>query len=306
MMNIIYMGTPEFAVPSLQSLIQAGHTLSAVFTQPDKPKGRGYTLTPPPVKVCALEHDIPVYQPSTLKSEEAFQIIKELSPDVIVVVAYGKILPKNIIEYPKYGCINVHGSLLPKYRGAAPIQRAVLNGETETGITTMKMDVGLDTGDMLLKTAVEIGKNETSGQLHDRLAVLGAGLIVETLAKLEQGTVKPEKQDDSLSNYAAMLDKSLCPIDWNKSNVQIHNQIRGLMPWPVATTMIKGKKLKLFGSRIAQGTGAPGEVVCTEPLTVACGTGALELLEVQLEGKKRMDSSSFMLGHKIETGDLFG
>lgn len=305
-MNIVFMGTPDFAVPSLLSLVKSEHKVLAVFTQPDKPKGRGYTLTPPPVKVCAAENNIPVYQPEKVKDGTAFEIIKELAPDVIVVVAYGKILPKNIIDYPKYGCINVHGSLLPKYRGAAPIQWAVLNGEKETGVTTMLMNEGLDTGDILLKSVTQIGENETSGELFDRLMTMGADLLLETLDGLSNNKLTPIKQDDSLSTYASVLDKSLCQIDWNKSALEVHNKVRGLSPWPVAVTMLNGKRVKIHKTEVSNGTGNPGEIIALNPLTVACKSDAVRINTLQLEGKKAMDSKSFLAGHKLSVGEKFG
>lgn len=304
-MKIVYMGTPDFAVPSLENIVKAGHRVEAVFTQPDKPKGRGYTMTPPPVKVCAENLGIKVFQPSTLKDGEAYEILKNIAPDAIVVVAYGKILPKNILNLPKLGCINVHGSLLPKYRGAAPIQWAVLNGEEQTGVTTMFMSEGLDTGDMLLKSKTEIDKNETAGDLHDRLSRMGADLITETLAKLEAGELTPEKQDDEDSCYASMLDKSLCPVDWSKTAQQVHNKVRGLNPWPIAVSSVNGKKVKIYKTRVLDKHGIAGDVIDTKPLTVACGDGAVEILELQPEGKKRMTSDDFVRGYRIEKGTVF-
>lgn len=304
-MRVVFMGTPDFAVPCLEALINAGYDVVGAFTQPDKPKGRGYALAPPPVKVTALEHNIPVYQPKTLKDGEALTILSELSPECIVVVAYGKILPKAILDLPKYGCINVHASLLPKYRGAAPIQWSVLNGERETGVTAMYMDVGLDTGDMIKKKTCEIGENETAGQLHDKLSSLGASLIVETLKELENGTAQREKQDDSQSCYAPMLDKSLCQIDWNVSASQVHNKVRGLSPWPVAISSVNGKRVKIHSTGLSDRQGNPGEVISLSPLEVACGSGSVIINELQLEGKKRMDSRSFLNGHKLDVGDKF-
>lgn len=304
-MNVVYMGTPEFAVLPLDAIIKAGHNVTGVFTQPDKPKGRGYTLTPPPVKVRALESEIPVFQPNSMKDDEALKILEELKPDVIVVVAYGKILPKAILDLPKYGCVNVHASLLPKYRGAGPIQWCVLNGEEETGVTTMKMAEGLDTGDMLLKSATKIGENETAGELHDRLSQMGADLITETLTALENNTAVPEKQDDSLSNYAPMLTKEFCKIDWNKSAQQIHNQVRGLNPWPVATAVVNGKRVKIFATTLCDKGGKAGKVLCEKPLTVACGEKSLVIHELQLEGKKRMKSDDFVRGYRITTDTVF-
>ena len=306
-MRLIFMGTPEFSAPAIDALLEAGHEIAAVFSQPDKPKGRGYNLTPPPVKVKALEHGIPVYQPTTMKDGEALRIFRDISPDVAVVIAYGRILPKEILEAPKYGCINVHASLLPKYRGAAPIQWSVIDGESKTGVTTMQMDVGLDTGDMLMKCETAIDPDETAGQLHDRLSLMGAKLIVDTLAALEQGALMPQKQDDSQSCYAKMLTKELCAVDWHRSAKEIHDQIRGLSPWPVATAVLEGKKLKLHRSAMAaqdSETAACGEIISLDPLTVQCGEGAVELLEIQAEGKKRMNAQDYLRGHQITTGTI--
>lgn len=299
------MGTPDFAVPSLKKLIESEHKVQAVFTQPDKPKGRKMILTPPEVKVCALENDINVYQPNTLKDGEALKIIKEYNPDVIVVAAYGKILPKEILDYPKYGCINIHGSLLPKYRGAAPIQRAVLDGEKETGVTTMQMAEGLDTGDMLLVYKTQIKEDETSGELFDRLAIAGADLLLDTLKAVEKGEITPQKQDDNKATYAKMIDKSMCPIDFSKPAQTIHNQVRGLKPWPVATAVIGGKRIKIHKTRISHLNGEAGKVVSFNPLTVACGENSIEILELQPEGKKAMDSKAYLAGNKISIGDKF-
>lgn len=305
-MKVVYMGTPDFAVLPLESILAAGHEVLGVFTQPDKPKGRGYELAPPPVKVCAQGHNLTVYQPKTLKDGVALKILQGLKPDVIIVAAYGKILPKEIINLPKYGCINIHASLLPKYRGAAPIQRCILDGESQTGVTVMYMDEGLDTGDMLIKEAAPIGPEETAGSLHDRLAQIGARLIVKALPLLENGTAPREKQDDSLSCYASMLDKSISKIDWNKTNLQVHNQVRGLNPWPVASTGLNGKTVKIFATKCNDSQGQPGTVLCTDPLTVACSKGSVEILELQLEGKKRMNAADFLRGHKITPGDRLG
>lgn len=304
-MNVVFMGTPDFAVPSLKAIAQH-HNVLAVFTQPDKPVGRKMVMTPPDVKVCAQELSIPVYQPVKLREGDNDKIIRELNPDVIVVVAYGQILPENILNIPKYGCINVHGSLLPKYRGAAPIQWSVLNGDTVTGVTTMYMEKGLDTGDILLKEEYEIGINETAGEVFDNLAMLGGELIIKTLEYAQKGMLKPVKQDDSLSSYAKMLDKSMCKIDFSKTNKEVHNKVRGLCPWPVASTVFNGKVLKIFETRLADGKGKPGEVISTNPLTVACGEGAVVVNSVQLQGKKRMDSNVFLQGHKINIGTIIG
>ncbi|MEE1155025.1 MAG: methionyl-tRNA formyltransferase [Acutalibacteraceae bacterium] len=304
-MNVVYMGTPEFAVPPLQAIINANHTVTGVFTQPDKPKGRGYVLTPPPVKECALENNIPVFQPKSMKDGEALEILKKLNPDVIVVVAFGKILPKEILDLPKYGCINVHASLLPKYRGAGPIQWCVLDGEEETGVTTMLMAEGLDTGDMLLKSSTKIGENETAGELHDRLSTMGADLIVETLSKLPNNEITPEKQDDNLSNYAPMLTKELCKIDWSKSAPQIHNQVRGLNPWPVAVATVNGKRVKIYSTQLSDKNDTAGKIICLNPLTVACGEGSVIITELQPEGKKRMNSQDYVRGYRVTTDTIF-
>lgn len=304
-MNIIFMGTPDFAVPTLEKLISSEHTVSAVYTQPDKPRGRKMVLTPPEVKVVALEHNIPVYQPTTFKDEEVMETLGSFNADVIVVAAYGKLLPKAVLDLPKYGCVNVHGSLLPKYRGAAPIQRAVLDGEKVTGVTTMQMAEGLDTGDMLLTYETEILPDETSGELFDRLAVAGADLLLDTLTALQNGTVTPKQQDDSLSTYAKMIDKSMCPIDFTQTAQQVHNQVRGLKPWPVATAEINGKRLKIHKTSVSTLKGNAGEVVCLNPLTVACADYSVEILELQPEGKKAMDYKAYLAGNKINLKDKF-
>lgn len=305
-MKIIYMGTPDFAVPALKSLASSEHEVCAVFTQPDKPRGRKMILTPPDVKVCAQSLDIPVYQPDSMKNGDALEIIGRYNPDVIVVAAYGKILPKAVLDAPKFGCINIHGSLLPKYRGAAPIQQSVLNGDKVTGITTMLMDVGLDTGDILLTEETEIGENETSGELFDRLAVLGGELILKTLSALEKGEITPKKQDESLATHTSKIDKSLCPIDFSKSAFEVHNKVRGLNPWPVATTKICGKNVKVYSTRLCPKSGTNGEVISTKPLVVGCGEKSVEILELQPEGKKRMTADAFLAGHKLEIGDIIG
>ena len=244
-MRIVFMGTPDFAVPCLEALIGAGHEIVGVFTQPDKPVGRKQILTPPDVKVCAEKYNLPVFQPEKIKGSNASQIIAELKPDVIVVVAYGKILPKEILNAAPYGCINVHASILPLYRGAAPIQWAVLNGDKETGVSIMQMDEGLDTGDVLSVAKTSIGENETSAELFDRLSLIGAKALVDTLFELQQGNVHPTKQPDVKTQYASMINKSMCPINWNDSAQKIHNQVRGLQTWPVATTLINSKPFKI-------------------------------------------------------------
>lgn len=307
-MKIVFMGTPEFAVPTLKALI-AHHDVAAVFTQPDKKKGRGHKLSPPPIKEIAIEHNIPVYQPTTLKTEETQAILRELNPDLIVVVAYGKILPKAVLDIPKHGCINVHASLLPKYRGAGPIQWSVLNGETVTGVTTMFMAEGLDTGDMLLKAETPIGENETASELHDRLSEMGAPLLLETLKQLENGTLQPIKQNDAESSYAPMLSKEMSAIDFTKEASQVHNLIRGLSEWPCAQTFVNGKRLKVYRSKIVplQENATPGTLVCEKELVVACGNNtAIQLVEVQYEGSKRMGGADFLRGHRLTKGTQFG
>lgn len=304
------MGTPDFAVPCLQALIDNGENVQAVFTQPDKPKGRGYKMLPPPVKSLALTYNIPVYQPLSLKkgedAENALNILKDLSPDLIIVVAYGKILPKEILELPKYYCINVHASLLPRYRGAAPIQWCVLNDEKETGVTTMLMAEGLDTGDMLLKESVAIGDDETASELHDRLSAVGAELLIKTISAVKVGTITREKQEDSLSNYASMITKDMCPIDFSLPAQQIHNKIRGLSASPCAVTMLNGKRLKIFKSTMSDKKKydlAAGTVVNEKDFTVVCGDGyTVTFTEVQSEGGKRMKVSDFLRGNHIEKG----
>lgn len=307
-MKIVYMGTPDFAVNPLNALIENGYEVVGVFTQPDKPVGRKAILTPPPVKVVAENAGIPVFQPNTLKDGAGVKILEELNPDIVVVVAYGKILPSDFLHFPKYGCINIHGSVLPKYRGAAPIQRCVLDGEKFAGVTSMQMDEGLDTGDMLLVEKTEIGENETSGELFDRLAVMGADLLIKTLIAIENNDIHPVKQDDSQSTYASMLDKTMCNIDWNAPAAVVHNTIRGLDPWPVALTTLGGKKLKLFGSSLAgeEGEGKPGEIKLTKnSFSVFCGDGkCVTINEVQYEGKKRMKALDFFRGYHLEEGTI--
>lgn len=301
------MGTPDFAVPSLQALLDARHEVCAVYTQPDKPQGRKQILTAPPVKELALAHNIPVYQPVTLKNEDEQAKLRALAPEVIIVVAYGKLLPKAVLDIPPRGCINVHGSLLPRWRGAAPIQWSVIAGDQKAGVTTMQMAEGLDTGDMLLTYETEIGARETAGELFDRLAQAGAALLVETLEKLD--SITPRPQDDSQSCYAHMLDKQMAVIDWTKSAHEIDCLIRGLSPWPVALTTLAGARLKIYAAEPVLGTGKPGEVLESDPkkgLTVACGEGALALHEVQLVGGKRMKSADFLRGHAIDKGTMLG
>ena len=303
-MKIVFMGTPDFAVPTLEALIKSDNEVIGVFTQPDKKVGRKQIITPPPVKVVAENAGIPVYQPQSLKNSDSAKIIAELNPDVIIVVAYGKILPKAVLDIPKYGCINVHASLLPKYRGAAPIQWAVLNGDEKTGVCIMQMDEGLDTGDILLCEETEIGINETSEELFDRLSVIGASALLDTLNKLECGSVTPQKQIGE-SCYASMIDKSICPIDWHKSAFEIHNKIRGLQTWPCATAVVNGDVVKVHKSELCddEGTGAGVVIKSKNELIVSCGDNkCIKILEIQPQGKKKMDIKSYLAGNMIEQG----
>ena len=307
-MRIVFMGTPEFAVPCLERLVSDGHEVVGVFTQPDKPKGRGHKMQFPPVKEKAVEYNIPVFQPQKMRDGTAYSVLKELDPELIIVVAYGKIIPQDILDLPKYGCVNIHASLLPRYRGAAPIQWCVLNGEKKSGVTSMQMDAGLDTGDMLIKAETDIDENMTAGELHDKLSVLGAEVMSQTIKKLVDGTLEKTKQDDSLSNYAPMLSKELCPIDWTKPAEKIHDQIRGLSPWPVATASLNGEIYKLHKSeKTGKTKGVPGEIVSVDGgLTVSCGDGnSIRILTVQAPGKKAMSCADFLRGHKIEVGEKF-
>lgn len=309
-MKILFMGTPDFAVFSLDALCRANENVVGVVTQPDKPKGRGYTLTPPPVKQYALEHSLSVFQPDTLKGEEFAALLDELSPELIVVVAYGKILPKSVLDYPPCGCVNVHGSLLPEYRGAAPMQRAIIDGKKITGITTMYMDVGLDTGNMILRREVEIGENDNFEDMHDKLGQCGAELLIETIAEIKKGTAPSIPQDDSLSSYAAKIEKSDCLINFDTDSETVHNLIRGLSPIPLAFTHTPdGKLLKILESRKAvldPNRAAVGTVLSLDggEITVACREGSVALLRVLPEGKGRMSSADFIRGRKIAVGDI--
>lgn len=306
-MKIVFMGTPDFAVPTLDALVNAGHDVAAVVTQPDKPKGRGKSILMTPVKEKAVKYNIPVYQPVKVKQDEAFiKTLEDMAPDAIVVTAFGQILPKSILDIPKYGCINVHASLLPKYRGAAPVQWAVIDGEAESGITTMFMSTGLDTGDMLEKTVVTLDKKETGGSLHDKLSLLGGKLIVSTLEKLENGTAVRIPQNDEAACYAKMLEKSMGDIDWTNDALQIERLIRGLNPWPSAYTSWHGKTIKIWEADVLdkETDAACGQIIeiTKGTLLVQTGKGVLAIKELQLEGKKRMDTAAFLRGNQIETG----
>lgn len=308
-MKVVFMGTPDFAVPTLEALIGA-HEVIGVFTQPDKPKGRGKAMAYPPVKEKALEYRIPVYQPVKVRDPQVVEQIRKMNPDVIVVVAFGQILPESILSIPPYGCINVHASLLPKYRGAAPIQWAVIDGEKETGITTMYMAKGLDTGDMILKEKITLDPKETGESLHDRLSVLGGPLILETLRQIEEGCAPRIPQNDEESCYASMLTKELGCIDWTKDAVSIERLIRGLNSWPSAYTVWKEKTLKIWDSDVVEYEGAEetGTVIAKDKnsFTVKCGTNALQLKEIQLQGKKRMPVSAFLVGNQVKIGMRLG
>lgn len=305
-MKIVFMGTPDFAVPCLQSLIDDRNEIAAVFTQPDKPKGRGYTLTPPPVKELAVRYKIPVYQPVTFKDGQAFEILKALAPEMIVVVAYGKILPKEVIDLPKFGCVNIHASLLPEYRGAAPIQQAVLDGRKETGVTAQQMDIGIDTGDILMKSVLPVGENETADELHDRLSLAGAELVVKVVHAAAEGTLVPEKQDDSKATHVGKLTKEMSEIDFGKTAAEVHNKVRGLNSWPSASAKLNGKRVKIHRTLVVSGSGKPGQVLSLNPLIVACGEGAVQITEIQPEGKRKMDARAFVNGlHDCKAEELF-
>jgi methionyl-tRNA formyltransferase len=311
-MNVIFMGTPDFAVPCLECLIAEGHQITLAVTQPDKPKGRGRHMQYPPVKEAALAHDIPVYQPKRIRDPESIAYLKQYPADVIAVVAFGQILPAEVLNYPKYGCVNVHGSLLPKYRGAAPIQWAVINGDPVSGVTTMQMNEGLDTGDILLKQEVPLAPDETGGSLFDKLSQTGARLCAETLTALQEGTVIPVPQDESQATHTSLIRKSDGAIDFSQPARSVECLIRGMNPWPSAYTKCHGKTLKIWKAGVV--SAEPGEAVPPGTVTevgknsflVSTGQGQLEVLEVQLEGKKRMDAGAFLRGCHLSAGDLLG
>lgn len=320
-MKIVFMGTPDFAVGALEAIIEAGHQVVAVVTQPDKPKGRGKEVQMTPVKACAIAHDIPVFQPVRVKDAESVEVLRKFDADVFVVAAFGQILSEKILTMPRYGCINIHASLLPKYRGSAPIQWAIINGEKTTGVTIMQMDKGIDTGDMLMKTEVEIDARETGDSLHDKLAQAGAKLIVEALPKIESGDVTPVRQNDAESCYAKMLQKSMSRIDWQQSAKVLDRLIRGLISWPGASTVYRGKTLKIWEEEAAaqeelyaklptkrNGEAKPGTVVLVErdAFYVQTGEGILKISAVQPEGKKRMAVKDFLLGYQVKEGEILG
>ena len=309
-MKILFMGTPDFALFSLKGLCENGYNVVGVITQPDKPKGRGYVLTPPPVKVYAMEQNIPVYQPNSLRTEEFASLLKEINPDLIAVVAYGKILPKKVLDYPKYGCVNVHGSLLPEYRGAAPMQMAIIDGKKVTGITTMYMAEGLDTGDMLLKAECEIAENDNFEVIHDRLGLLGAQLLRQTVDGLEKGEITPIPQDHNKATHTSKILKEDCEIDFSKDCDTVHNLIRGLSPIPLAFThMPDGKLLKIVESEICERESENqeiGKAISLEngKIRVLCGKGSINILKVLPEGKGRMSAADFIRGRKINEGEI--
>lgn len=307
-MRVIFMGTPDFSVGTLEALVEAGHDVVLAVTQPDKPKGRGKEMQFTPVKECAMKHGIPVYQPRRVREPGCIEELKKYNADVCVVIAFGQILPKEILEMTPYGCINVHASLLPKYRGAAPIQWAVINGEEVSGVTTMQMDEGLDTGDMLEKIIVPLDAKETGESLHDKLAEAGARLCVQTLAKAEKGELVPEKQGESPTAYARMLDKTLGNIDWTKSAVEIERLIRGLNSWPSAYSTWNGKMMKIWEADVVaeDADAAPGTIVRVEKTAfyVKTGDGILKIMSLQIPGKKRMDADAFLRGYQVNAGDV--
>lgn len=309
-MRIAFMGTPDFSVDCLKALVESKHEVVGVFCQPDKPVGRKQELTPPDVKVEALKHNLKIFQPVTLKNGKGVEILEDIKPDLVVVVAYGKILPHDFLVYPKYGCINIHASILPKYRGASPIHFAVLNGDEETGVTAMQMDDGLDTGDILHIKRCPVGINDTTERMYEIMAPLGAQTLMETIEMLENGQLNPVKQDDSLSSKVGLLTREMSAIDWSKSAFEIHNKIRGLYSWPGASTTLNGKTLKIHSAVLSEKTAnnKVGEVVDSNGrLIVACGDGkCIELKTVQLEGKKRMEVSAFLNGYSVEKGTVLG
>lgn len=303
-MKIVFMGTPDFAVPTLKALIENKHDVAAVFTQPDKPVGRKQILTSPPIKQVALENNIPVFQPTTLRDGTALEALKETNPDIIVVVAYGKILPEEILSLPKYGCVNGHASLLPRHRGASPIQWSIYCGDTVTGVTTMLMDIGMDTGDMLDTVSTDISADDTAQSLHDRLSLLGAQLMISTLKKIENGTVKPIKQDETKATYAPIIKKEMAQLDFNKSADTLVNEVRAFYGWPVAYFTLNGKRIKVHSATACKGDGSVATVIKADgELVISCGEStALSLQIIQPEGSKSMSAKEMLCGRKIEVG----
>lgn len=309
-MKIAFMGTPDFSVPCLKALSESKHEVVGVFCQPDKPVGRKQELKMPDVKVEALKHGYTVYQPVSLRNGKGLEILEEIKPDLIVVVAYGKILPKDVLDYPKYGCINVHASILPKYRGASPIHWAIINGDKETGVTVQQMNEGVDTGDILLIEKMPIGENDTTEDMFEKLSYLGAEVMLKTIALCEEEKLSPVAQNEEEATHVGLLSKELSPINWSDTAQNIHNKIRGLYSWPCAQTVLNGKVLKIYSSVISdiKGNNKPGAVFSDKGrLTVCCGDNkCVDLLSVQLEGKKRMDAAAFLNGYKIESGTQLG
>jgi methionyl-tRNA formyltransferase len=301
-MRVVFMGTPDIAATCLKKIIGDGFNVVGVYTQPDRPKGRGMKMVYSPVKEVALQHDLPVFQPENFREDETVEQLRRLQPDVVAVVAYGRILPQRVLDIPPKGCINIHASILPSYRGSAPYQWAVLDGLAETGVTAMYLCREMDAGDMIDVAKTPIGENETAGELLDRLAVLGADLLSKTLSRMAQGEVEHTAQDSAKATYAPMLDKSMCPIDWSKTARQVHNHVRGLHPWPVATAEIGGTKFKIHSTVVADGKGEPGKVLALTKtgLIVACGEGAVEIRSLQAEGGKRMAAPDYFRGHPLE------
>ena len=301
-MRVVFMGTPDIAATCLKKVLGDGFEVVGVWTQPDRPKGRGMKLVQSPVKELALANDIPVFQPENFRADEDVQALRDLNPDVVAVVAYGRILPQRVLDIPTKGCVNIHASILPEYRGSAPYQWAVLDGKKETGVTAQHMVREMDAGDIIDVAKTPIGENETAGELLDRLAVLGADLLSRTLTAFDEGTVTRTPQDPAGISFAPMLDKSMCPIDWCKTAQQVHDQVRGLHPWPIATMELKGKKFKVHATRIVEGAGQPGEILglTKTGLKIACGEGAVEVISLQAEGGKRMAAPDYFRGHPLE------
>ena len=301
-MRVVFMGTPDIAATCLKKVLGDGFEVVGVWTQPDRPKGRGMKLVQSPVKELALANNIPVFQPENFRADEDVQALRDLNPDVVAVVAYGRILPQRVLDIPTKGCVNIHASILPEYRGSAPYQWAVLDGKKETGVTAQHMVREMDAGDIIDVAKTPIGENETAGELLDRLAVLGADLLSRTLTAFAEGTVTRTPQDPTGISFAPMLDKSMCPIDWNKTAQQVHDQVRGLHPWPIATMELKGKKFKVHATRIVEGAGQPGEILglTKTGLKIACGEGAVEVISLQAEGGKRMAAPDYFRGHPLE------
>lgn len=301
-MRVVFMGTPDIAAICLEKIILDGFDVVGVYTQPDRPKGRGMKMVFSPVKEVALAHNLPVFQPENFRDEESVEQLRTLAPDVVAVVAYGRILPQKILDIPPRGCINIHASVLPAYRGSAPYQWAVLDGLKETGVTAMYLCREMDAGDIIDIAKTPIGENETAGELLDRLAVLGADLLSHTLRRFEEGSVAATPQDSDLATYAPMLDKTMSPIDWNKTAQQVHDHVRGLHPWPVATAVIGGTNFKIHATAVVDGNGKPGEILGLNKtgLRIACGEGAVEIRQLQAEGGKRMAAPDYFRGHPLE------